>query len=247
VGLDVTENRERALSLEALAQVNLALRQSEDLKAMMENALEATLKALKASAGSLILYNPEAQQIEVMAAQGWFRDIPLPNPQEGLTGRALQGEVVVSQNLRQDPRVNPKARPLIPPGWSGATLPLWAGAPIGVLGLAWPPPHTPSPAEVERAGLLAESIGNAIRRANLRQKLERRMETLEALRAVERAITSTLDLRAVLEVLLDQASSRLPLDALALFLFDTESQSLRLEAARGFRSAESALPKTVCI
>ncbi|WP_051195765.1 HD domain-containing phosphohydrolase [Meiothermus rufus] len=248
VGLDVTESRERALSLEALAQVNLALRQSEDLKEMMENALEAALRALKSPAGSLLLYNPEAQQVEVMAAQGWVCDIPVPGPREGLTGRALQGEVVVSLNLQQDPRVNPKARPLIPPGWSGAALPLWAGTtPIGVLGLAWPPPHTPSPAEVERAALLAESIGNAIRRASLRKKLERRVETLEALRIVERAIASTLDLKAVLAVLLDQASSRLPLDALALFLFDTESQTLRLEASRGFRSAEAVLPKTVCI
>ncbi len=250
VALDITEDRERQLSLEAFARVSVALRQSEELQEMLKAALEATLQAMGAPVGSLLLYDPSTGRLEEEASKGWLTEVPIPPRvgegfEEGLVSRALRGEVVVSPNLKRDPRVRPGARALVPEGWSGVVVPLLAGKQaVGVLTLAWPHPHIPTPKEVERATLLAEAIGNAVRRATLRKKLTRRVEQLESLRAVDRAIAASLDLRLTLEVFLNEAL-RLPLDAVALFLYHKEERALSLEGAKGFLSPKERLPKRV--
>ncbi|TBH20121.1 PAS domain S-box protein [Thermus thermamylovorans] len=247
IGLDVTEAKERELALEAFAQVSLALRQSEDLKAMMEAALDAVLALMEAPAGSILLYDQETGRLEEAASRGWLKEIPTPLTlaEGGMVARAFRGEVVVSRDLREDPRVRPGARGLVPEGYSGVVVPLLAGQEaIGALTLAWPHPRTPTPGEVERAQLLAETMGNAVRRASLRRKLAKRVEHLEALRLLDQAILASLDLGPSLEVLLDQVM-RLPLDAAALFLYEPREKGLRLEGHRGFLSPKAFLPKEI--
>ncbi|WP_126218529.1 PAS domain S-box protein, partial [Thermus scotoductus] len=141
VGLDITEAKERELALEAFAQVSVALRQSEDLKEMMEAALEATLKSLEAPVGSILLYDADTCRLEEAASRGWLKEIPTPDTlaEEGLVARAFRGEVVVSQDLKHDPRVHPGVQPLVPEGWSGVVAPLLAGKEsVGALTVAWP-------------------------------------------------------------------------------------------------------------
>ncbi len=242
IGLDVTASEERRQTLEALARVNRALRESEDLETMMKNGLDAVLEALKAPAGSLLLYDPGKNRVEALAARGFFQNLPPPHPQAGLTGLALKGEVVVALDLREDPRVHPESRPHIPPGWSGVVLPLpMDSGVIGVLSLAWPAAQAPSPAQVEQARVLAQTLGVAAHRASLRRRLKHQLENLESLRTIDQAIASSLNLRVILEILLTQLL-RLPLDAVALFLYDPARQSLSLEAARGFRSYRPLWP-----
>ncbi|WP_105317660.1 PAS domain S-box protein [Thermus tenuipuniceus] len=247
VGLDITEAKERALSLEAFARVSVALRQSEELKEMMEVALDATLKSMEAPAGSILLYDQETGRLEEAASRGWLKEVPTPPTlaEEGLVARAFRGEVVVSLDLKRDPRVRPGAKDLVPEGWSGAVVPLLAGQEtIGALTLAWPHPHTPTPGEVERALLVAETLGNAVHRASLRRKLARRVEHLEALRAIDQAIAGSLALEPTLEIFLNQVM-RLPLDAAALFLYEPREKGLRLEGHRGFLSPKAFLPKEI--
>lgn len=157
--------------------------------------------------------------------------------------RAFQGEVVVSPDLKRDPRVRSGAKPLVPEGWSGVVAPLLAGKePVGALTVAWPHPRTPTASEVDRALLLAEAIGNAVRRASLRRKLARRVEQLEALRAVDQAIAASLELEPTLEVFFNQVM-RIPLDAAALFLYDPKEKALELRGLRGFYTPKRAIPR----
>ncbi|ETN87524.1 hypothetical protein TNMX_11655 [Thermus sp. NMX2.A1] len=99
VGLDITEAKERELALEAFAQVNVALRRSEDLREMMEAALEATLKALEAPVGSILLYDAETGRLEEATSRGWLKEIPTPGtlPEEAL--RAVGQAIVASLDL----------------------------------------------------------------------------------------------------------------------------------------------------
>lgn len=59
VGLDITEAKERERTLEAFAEMALALRQSENLKEMMESALDAALRITETGAGALLLYEED--------------------------------------------------------------------------------------------------------------------------------------------------------------------------------------------
>nr|WP_267461245.1 PAS domain S-box protein [Thermus thermophilus] len=247
VGLDVTEAKERERTLEAFARVSVALRQSEDLQEMMEHGLQATLAALEAEAGAILLYEGTPPRLVARAERGWIRNIPhAPTLKEpSLVALALKGEVVVSPDLKGDPRVREAARPYIPEGYSGLALPVLAGREtVGALLLAWPHPRLPTPKEVERAQVVAEALGNAVRLANLRHKLARRVEHLEALRQVDQAILASMDLAPSLEILLDKLFL-LPLDAAAFFLYAPREKTLRLAAHRGFRTP--APPQTLLL
>jgi PAS domain S-box-containing protein/putative nucleotidyltransferase with HDIG domain len=248
VGLDITEAKEREQTLEAFARLSLALRESEDLREMMQKGLDTVMDLLGAGAGSVLIYEGTPPRLRVSADRGWMAHLPPPsNPPEAqsLAARALAGEVILSPDPKTDPRLWEAARPFIPEGWGVLALPLLAGREaVGVLFLSWPRAQLPGPREVERAQILGEVLGNALRRGSLRAKLAQRVAQLEALRAVDQAIAASLDLGPTLEVLLAQAL-RLPLDAAAFFLYRKEEGGLVLEACKGFLSPKEALPKRI--
>lgn len=74
-----------------------------------------------------------------------------------------------------------------------------------------------------------------MRRAQLREKLAKRVAHLEALRQVDQAILASMDLAPSLEILMDKLFL-LPLDAAAFFLYAPREKTLRLAAHRGFRT-----------
>jgi PAS domain S-box-containing protein len=68
--------------------------------------------------------------------------------------------------------------------------------------------------------------------------LYKRFAELEALRTIDRAITSSFELRITLDILLKQAVHKLEVDAAAVLLLDSDLQTLRYTAAQGFRAVE---------
>lgn len=79
------------------------------------------------------------------------------------------------------------------------------------------------------------------RERELRRHLERQVERLQALRAIDAALTGSLDLRLTLSVLLDQVTTTLQVDAAAVLLAEPGTHTLRTVAARGV----SRLPERV--
>ncbi|SPP99708.1 hypothetical protein NBG4_110011 [Candidatus Sulfobium mesophilum] len=76
--------------------------------------------------------------------------------------------------------------------------------------------------------------------ALLHAETERRLQHLTALRSIDMAISSSLDLRVTLDVFLDQVTSNLHVDAAAVLLYQEHSQTLEYTASRGFRT------RTIC-
>ncbi len=72
--------------------------------------------------------------------------------------------------------------------------------------------------------------------ALLHAETSRRLDHLTALRSIDMAISSSLDLRVTLDVVLDQVTSNLHVDAAAVLLYQEHSQTLEYTASRGFRS-----------
>jgi HD-GYP domain-containing protein (c-di-GMP phosphodiesterase class II)/CHASE3 domain sensor protein len=77
--------------------------------------------------------------------------------------------------------------------------------------------------------------GEEIRRLNA--TLEQRLERLDSLRRIDQAITASHDLRLTLEIVLDQVTARLGVDAAAVQLLDPYTCTLGYAAGRGFRGA----------
>lgn len=66
--------------------------------------------------------------------------------------------------------------------------------------------------------------------------IERQLERLAALRMIDSAITASLELKVTLDVLLNQITTQLGVDAADVLLFDRQLQRLNFGAGRGFRT-----------
>ncbi len=73
-------------------------------------------------------------------------------------------------------------------------------------------------------------------RESMESQLERQLDRLHSLRAIDTAIVSSLDLKVTLAVLLDQATTQLHADAADVLLLDPHSLRLEHFASRGFRT-----------
>ena len=71
-----------------------------------------------------------------------------------------------------------------------------------------------------------------------RDRLDGQVARLRALRAIDLAIMGSLDLQITLEVVLDQVTSSLGVDAAAVLVFDERAEQLRHAAGRGFRTRD---------
>lgn len=74
------------------------------------------------------------------------------------------------------------------------------------------------------------------------KRIQRQVKRFEALRKIDIAITASFDLGVTLEVLLEQVTTQLDVDAADILLFHPDAQSLEYKAGRGFHT--SALQHT---
>ena len=82
---------------------------------------------------------------------------------------------------------------------------------------------------VERAALTLET-------ARLHEQTEQRLKRLDALRNIDLAISASIDLNVTLNVLLDQTTSQLRVDAASILMVNNFSQTLEFKMGRGFHS-----------
>ena len=86
------------------------------------------------------------------------------------------------------------------------------------------------------AALLFFLLNNSLRSRG--QAIQKQLERLGALRAIDAAITSSFDLQLVLDTLLDQTRSLLKVDAANVLKFDPDTQRLTCAASQGFYTDE---------
>ncbi len=104
---------------------------------------------------------------------------------------------------------------------------------IGVFDLAAAPPAAFTPDQVEMVSQLAGQIAIAIRQAHLSEQVQRRARELAALNKAAQAITSTLDLPTVLNLVITEVKNLLEAEAASVLLHDPASHELVFAAAAG--------------
>lgn len=106
---------------------------------------------------------------------------------------------------------------------------------VGVLAIGdFHDPYRFNQHDLERAQLLAQTVAGALLRMQLHQTAQRQVQVLEALHEIHTAITSTLDLRVVLQAIVDRAMVHLRADAVSVLLSDRTTEGLVFAAGRGF-------------
>ncbi len=94
-----------------------------------------------------------------------------------------------------------------------------------------------SPAYEHTLSRVIVSIFDITERQKAEEQIQSQLQRLAALRTIDMAITASLDLRVTLDVLLDQVTSQLHVDAAGVLLLNPHTQLLEFVAGRGFRGS----------
>jgi PAS domain S-box-containing protein/putative nucleotidyltransferase with HDIG domain len=80
------------------------------------------------------------------------------------------------------------------------------------------------------------AVRDITRRKQSEARIQLQLRRLSALRSIDAAISSSLDLRSTLHLFLDHTISQLEVDAAAVLLLNPSTQTLEFAASRGFRT-----------
>ncbi|BAJ65057.1 HD domain-containing phosphohydrolase [Anaerolinea thermophila] len=127
---------------------------------------------------------------------------------------------------------------LIPPGWRALLVPMRAGQEqLGILMVVVEAPRKFSEAEVNLVQTAGDIIGSVLHRAQLDAEVRTRLEQLTSLHEIDTAISSSHNLKATANILLQQCLRMLKVDAALLYEFDPVNLHLDCVATLGLNTA----------
>jgi PAS domain S-box-containing protein len=236
---DVTDRKRAEEQFAALIDITADLSQHLDLSALLQMVVDRAVSLLGAAGGFLYLYDPDRRDLEVVKVT----NVPMQIGTRLAVGEGLAGLVA---QTREPQLVDSYATwphraaqyADIPAGAVAGTPMLFGGELVGVLGVTDLGPGTRvfTQADARVLSLFAGHAASAVQNARLFTQTQRRLERLAALRTIDMAITSSLDLRVTLNIFLDQVTSQLHVDAADVLLVNPHLRLLEHAAGRGFRT-----------
>ncbi len=243
---DVTERKlaagelaRRAKEQEALNVIANAVSHSLHREELLEIALEKVLEVTGRERGTIRLKDPDTGAIKLSAHRG-FSPAEIAELQRNVPHRisekifASGAPIVINDDVAQSER-----QTLLPDSRSVAWVPLKARQKVvGVLGVSAGRPIPFPEREVELLTAVGNVIGMAVENAWLFEETERNLERTRALREIDQAITTSLDLGTVLDVLMEKIDIVLPYSAATVRLFNPENRLLEPVACRNLDASE---------
>lgn len=244
--VDITETKQREREWAAIAHLSQALRQLQSVKEIVPRLLDETLWLIDSDQGSVWLQHPVTRKIYMAEQRRWAADgLGVWSQSQEILKRVIDtGQPVVERDLRSDSLIPEEQQQLVPPGLGGACVPLTAaGKPVGAMFINVRRPREITAEELRVLGALADLGAYAIHRAQLFEETVKHLDRLAALRSIDMAISSSLDLKVILDVVLDKVTKELAVDAADILLLRPDSLMLEFGARKGFwtRSIESDL------
>ncbi len=233
------ETARRAQEFASLYETSNALSAETELDTMLEVIVANAKKLLNGTTSGMYLFDPASNEIELTMSTVSYLKIGT---------RLLMGEGVagIVAQTRKPLRIDDYST------WEGRSLKyevisihavlevpmLYGGELIGVLtvGEIENSERKFTEADERLLTLFASQAAGAIHSARLRDEAIHRLQHLQTLRAVDKAITSSLDLGITLNILLSHVLSQLEVSAADVLLLHKHEQSLKFSAGRGFRT-----------
>ncbi|KAF1086566.1 Cyclic di-GMP phosphodiesterase response regulator RpfG [Sporotomaculum syntrophicum] len=241
------ENLRQLKTLSALYDNAQKLGQSLDLQELAEDvtrtcveifgvSLAGLSRAEEDGSVSLPIHYPREIKYPRQATLRWDNS---SSQELGPTGTAIRtGSPVIITDIASDPIFAPWRKAALEQGYCcSAAFPLISrGKPFGALVLHSDRPGFFSSDRVEFFRAYAQQVAAALINARLFKEIKRHSEHLQALRNIDMAITSSLDLRVTFNVILDQVTAQLGIDAACILLLNKYTHTLEYAAGRGFLS-----------
>jgi GAF domain-containing protein len=237
----LAETKRRQEEQAAINAIAMATTESLHVDELLKIALAKVLEVTGRKRGSIKLKDPATGKIMLAAHQGISEEYARTirshlAPEETASQIFESGEVVMvndpEKNLFNSSDHEAGLRSLI---W----VPLKArGAVIGILNVSTQQSEPFSAREVELLKSIGHVIGIAVQNARLFRETDRHLKRLQALREIDQAISSTLDLENVLNILLEKIDVTLPYASATIRLIDRRTGLLEPVACRNLDEAE---------
>jgi HD-GYP domain-containing protein (c-di-GMP phosphodiesterase class II) len=233
---------------EALLAVAAQLNAQLDLPGVLHAVCEAAARALNVPVANVSLYDEQRDVLYPVGGRGLPEELrqqapPVPRALFDEAFRQM-GPVVVVPDLQQVSGL-PGYELFTPQNIRSLALARLEreGELIGSLNvMTLGEARAFTPDELELLQGLADLAAQAIANARLFDEAGRRLRRTQALRSIDLAITASLDLGVTLNVLLDQVTAQLGVDAAEVLLLNAHTLTLEYAAGRGFRT--QALART---
>ncbi|MBX3035273.1 MAG: GAF domain-containing protein [Anaerolineales bacterium] len=237
-----TETKQRLEELETVSRVSSALRAAQDTNEMFPILLREIESILKTETATIFLYDSETNLLKPRATSKALANLPksVYKPDEGIIGHVYtSGEAHTSLEFNNDPLANKENQNILGKGWGGIAVPIrTANEIIGVIIVGIQKPRQVEEGYVRLLTTIAEIAGNAIYRSNLFDKNEEQIRRLTTLREIDTAITSSLDLRITLNIIIEHLMTKMGVSAASFLIFNPDSQMLDTLAASGFQNQD---------
>jgi len=226
--------------LSLINNVSEAVNSTLNLERLLDIALEQSMAAVGADAGSLMLISKETNKLEIVASRGLAARLVKHTAQKigsSISGWvAKNGESALITDARKDIRFSmPFFRDHIN---SAAAVPLKVkGAVIGVLNVnTVRPDRVFDERDLQLLGTVANQMAVAIENARLYDRVNRRTKELDSLLHISKTVTSTLNLDEIMRRLCDELCKLFGLDACVLMLFDDLSGRFKFGHGAGLKT-----------
>ncbi|MDO9303516.1 MAG: GAF domain-containing protein [Anaerolineales bacterium] len=233
------ETARRAQEFASLYETSAALSAENELNALLKNIVEHVRKLLNANSGGMYLYLSETDELELKVDTTSYRPLGTRlQLNEGAAGRVAQ----THQPLRIDDYSTWEGRASVYEGIpirAVLEVPmLYGGELIGVLTAEeiGNSKRKFTEADERLLSLFASQAAGVIHSARLREQTARHLDQLQALHLIDRAISSSFDLRPILNTVITQTIAQLGVDAADVLLFHPHLQILEYVAGQGFHT-----------
>ena len=261
------ETVSRARELSAFNSISTIVNKSLDLDSTLSNIMYGIMEIFHFNAARIYLFDEDKKELRLKAHEGFPKDInPLSSykPGQGILGKVFEaGEPVLFDDIQNSPEFYRQAysKTLLEGGFrSHFSIPIGIrGRTIGVMNFVTKEPHHFSRGETQLIHSITNHLGIAIENARLyehtkkqalqlekdvierkqaEEQAQRQMQRLTILGEITKAINSTLDLRTILNVLLEKIDLLLPYSVTTLRLINKETGLLEAVAARNVDEKE---------
>jgi HD-GYP domain-containing protein (c-di-GMP phosphodiesterase class II) len=236
----VEERRERELS-ERLERVSRALSENLDLRKLLDLICRESVDVFKTH--SAFLWLLEGGELIGFSAHGAGADrfigmrFPIYDPQLLGARVARERKPILLNDAPNSTEVDQKMIALFRIQ-SMMGIPLVKGTRVvgALMIMDSEDPHRFTLQDLETASLFGGHAALAIDNAQLYEKAQLHLQHEKALREIDVAISSNLELSTTLQVVLYQTRAQLHVDACAILLLDPQTQTLEYVSSQGFRT-----------
>ena len=230
-----SESRQNAAEMTALFEVTQNLSGTLDSDETQQLVADAALRLLDAELCAVLRLDGQGRvERTILVEQERTRaDLRIEFRLSGMTSRLIaSGHHIAITDLHELPESNPDALEL----GVRAVLGIAIGSheePLGVIWVGAYQPHEWSEHQISLLSILANQAGQALRSAQLYQMEQERRRLADTLRDVAQSFTSTLALRDIQTLILDQLTRVVAYDSAAVLLRDEGYGHLQITESRG--------------